>query len=421
MAKKFQVTLVGASGVTGRNAYDYLAENGPADLIWNIAGRNEHKLKQILGRGDETWNKPEITIADLGNPDQVEAMIRNTKVLIHLAGPYAEHGEFIIAKCIEHKTDYVDIGGETFFIREMILKYHERAREQGVRIIPTAGYESLPFDMLTMMTVRRIKDVYNETCSAVKIVTSFHRSGSVRDNRISAGSIGTMRNILAGDHIGAFNDMSCLLPDSCDRKGIRRRNKVKYVARYDQDVNAYTGPLQPAPFLNVPVILRSAYLQNEAGRGYGDQFRYSDSMTMEFYSRNEAGQREAARKSAFKNRLTSMIMGGPRIFRSLIRQRLDSMGIRAGEGPSEGSLHFVDYELRLFATASSGRKMTARASARGHPGYLSTARIAAEAGLALSFDKRRDDQQYGIVTPSTGLGESFIHRLENAGVEVSFD
>ncbi|MDJ0751431.1 MAG: saccharopine dehydrogenase NADP-binding domain-containing protein [Woeseiaceae bacterium] len=421
MSKRFHVTLVGATGVTGRNAYDYLAKNGPADLVWNIAGRNKDKLKKILDRGDETWNKPDVTIVDLDNHDQVEAMIRNTNVLIHLAGPYAEHGEYIIAKCIEHKTDYVDIGGETFFIREMILKYHELAREQGVRVIPTAGYESLPFDMLTMMTVRRMKEVYDETCSKVKIVTSFHRSGSMRDNKISAGSIGTMRNILAGDHIGAFNDVSCLLPDSCDRKGIRRSNKIKYAARYDEDVRAYTGPLQPAPFLNVPVILRSAHLQNEAGRGYGEQFRYSDSMTMEWYSSSEAGQRKAAKKSALKNKLTSVIMGGPKIFRSLIEQRLDAMGIQAGDGPSEDSLPFVDYELRLFATAGSGRKMTATASGKGHPGYLSTARIAAEVGLALSFDESRDDQQCGIVTPSTGLGGSFISRLKNAGVEVSFD
>lgn len=419
MSKRFQVTLLGATGITGRNAFDYLAKHAPTDLRWNIAGRSKEKLKMLLDRVEDGWNLPEITIADLSNQDSIEDLVKKTDVLIHLAGPYAQYGEFVIAKCIEHKTDYIDIGGETFFIRDMILKYHEAAKRQSVRIIPTAGYESLPFDMLTMLAVNKLNQEYQETCASVKIVTSFLRSGSIRDNRISGGSIGTMRNILDGDKIDAFNDMSCLLPNDCNRRAIRRRNKVKYESKYDQDVRAYTGPLQPAPFLNVPVILRSAYLRNNSG--YSKKFKYSDSMTMEFYSNSENGQRKAAQKSAIINKLTSIIMGGPKIFRSLITGRLDAMGIKPGDGPSEDSLPFVDYTLKLFAVSEGGNKLTAKANAKGHPGYLSTAKIAAEAGLALCLDEILDDQQYGIVTPSVGLGAGFVNRLEQAGVNISFD
>ena len=46
---------------------------------------------------------------------------------------------------------------------------------------------------------------------------------------------------------------------------------------------------------------------------------------------------------------------------------------------------------------------------------------AAEAGLALCMDEILDDQQYGIVTPSVGLGAGFLKRLERAGVNISFD
>jgi|TARA_B100000073_G_C23670947_1_gene548598 short subunit dehydrogenase-like uncharacterized protein len=419
MCKRFQVTLLGATGITGRNAFDYIAENGHSNLKWNIAGRSEEKLNQILERAEDNWNKPEITVVDITDREQVKAMIKDSQVLIHLAGPYATHGEFIISQCIAHRTDYVDIGGETFFIREMILKYHDAAKARGVRIIPTAGYESLPFDILTTLAIKKMREDYGEKCASVKIVTSFLRSGTIRDNRISGGSIGTMRNILDGDSIDAFNDMSCLLPEECDRKAIRRRNKVRYKSSYDDDVQAYTGPLQPAPFLNVPVILRTAYLR--ANLGYSDKFSYSDSMTMEFYSKSEKGQRKAALQSAIVNRLTSSIMAGPKIFRFLIRRRLDAMGIKPGDGPSEESLPFIDYELRLFAISESGERLSGKAIAKGHPGYLSTAKIAAEAGLALSLDTIQDDQQFGVVTPSVGLGISFTERLKKAGVSFSFD
>lgn len=419
MSNKFHITLLGATGVTGRNAFDYLAEQAPPNLRWNIAGRSKEKLTKILERAKPEWNVPEITIADLSAQSMVEDLVKETDVLIHLAGPYARHGEYIIAKCIEHKTDYIDIGGETFFIRDMILKYHEAAKQRGVRIIPTAGYESLPFDMMTMLAVNKLNEEYEENCTSVKIVTSFLRTGHIRDNKISGGSIGTMRNILDGDKNDAFNDISCLLPGDCNRKAIRRRNKVKYESKYDQDVDAYTGPLQPAPFLNVPVILRSAHLRNNSG--YSENFKYSDSMTMEFYSSSENGQRKAAQRSAIINRMTSVIMRGPKIFRTLIKGLLDAMEIKPGDGPSEDSLPCVDYTLKLFALSEGGNKLTGRVDAKGHPGYLSTAKIAAEAGLALCMDEILDDQQYGIVTPSVGLGAGFLKRLERAGVNISFD
>ena len=97
------------------------------------------------------------------------------------------------------------------------------------------------------------------------------------------------------------------------------------------------------------------------------------------------------------------------------------MGIKPGDGPSEESLPFIDYELRLFAISESGERLTGKAFAKGHPGYLSTAKIAAEAGLALSLDTIQDDQQCGVVTPSVGLGISFTERLKKAGVSFSFD
>ncbi len=419
--KSYRLTLLGATGVTGRQAFDYLATKVPADFKWSIAGRSPDRMAHLMTRVDSGANLPDIQTVDLEDTASVDRMIRDTDVLVHLAGPYATHGEPVFAACIEHGTHYVDIGGETFFLQQMIERYHEEAKDRQVCLIPTAGYESVPFDMLTYLAALETRERLEEGLQNVKIVTSFKAKGATRDRRISGGSMGTMRNILAGDRVNAFNDMSCLLPNTCDRKSVRRRNRVIYKASFDPDVNAWTGPLQPAPFLNVPVILRSAWLFGEVGTGYGDSFRYEDSMTMEFYADTPQRQRGAAEFSARMNAMLSWVMAAPPFLRFPVRKMLDAQGIEPGDGPSEESLPFIDYELRLFARTESGERVTASAEALGHPGYLSTAKVVAEAGLALALDKRSPDQQFGIVTPSTGLGKSFVSRLSAAGVSIDLE
>ncbi|GIS74752.1 MAG: hypothetical protein CM1200mP12_04710 [Gammaproteobacteria bacterium] len=49
-----------------------------------------------------------------------------------------------MASCVKNSTHYVDITGETFWIKEMIEKHHSEAVTKGVRIIPSCGYDSFP-------------------------------------------------------------------------------------------------------------------------------------------------------------------------------------------------------------------------------------------------------------------------------------
>ena len=53
--RKFDVVLFGATGFTGKLVAEYLAQHGPKDLRWCIAGRNKEKLEAVrsdLGLGD---------------------------------------------------------------------------------------------------------------------------------------------------------------------------------------------------------------------------------------------------------------------------------------------------------------------------------------------------------------------------------
>ena len=54
------------------------------------------------------------------------------------------------------------------------------------------------------------------------------------------------------------------------------------------------------------------------------------------------------------------------------------------------------------------------------PGYGSTSKMLAESAVCLTLDKT--PETYGILTPSVGLGEPLLKRLqENAGLTFIFD
>ena len=77
----------------------------------------------------------------------------------------------------------------------------------------------------------------------------------------------------------------------------------------------------------------------------------------------------------------------------------------------------TDYGLRARGLGPAGEEVFVSLRAKGHPGYRSTARMIAEAGLALAFDQEQLPEIYGAVTPATGVGVAVLGRLRDAGVE----
>ncbi len=419
-AKRFDLILFGATGFTGRQAYKYLALKQKSELRWAIAGRNREKLLDLVSWVPPQSAPPQIIEADYSDPQSMEALASNAKAIVNLAGPYAEFGERLIRACVEHKADYVDIGGETFFIAQMIEKYHRKALKRGVKIIPVCGYESLPFDLLTLLAARYAKQRFAEQLVHAKIVTDFTRSGPIRDNRISGGSLGTMKNIMAGDSVNAYNDPACLLPADSARGAWRSLNRVSYRARYDEDAGELVAPLYPAPFLNVPVVLRSAYLLSGADKSDGQSsaqpFHYEDAMKVGFFAETPEDIPARAKQIARQYRFTSLLMRLPRLLRLPLKRRLDKIDLKPGDGPSDAALGSVDYDLQLYGTTNTGRPLRGTLKAEGHPGYLSTAWIAAEAGVALALDREKLPRGGGVLTPATGLGLEVADRMRSAGV-----
>ena len=126
-----------------------------------LAGRNHAKLEQVRSR----LAVIESTSADLtllrgrrGRPGLDPGGGGGDEVVITTVGPYLLYGEPLVAACAAAGTDYVDLTGEPEFVDRMWLRYHERARETGARIVHSCGFDSIPYDLGALFTVQQLPE-----------------------------------------------------------------------------------------------------------------------------------------------------------------------------------------------------------------------------------------------------------------------
>src|SRR6185436_19035784 len=110
---------------------------GGAGARWAMAGRNAGKLAAVR---DRVGAKVDLIEADVGDAAALERVARSTRVVLTTVGPYARHGEPVVRACVEGGADYVDITGEPAFVDGVRARWHEKARERGVRLVSCCGF-----------------------------------------------------------------------------------------------------------------------------------------------------------------------------------------------------------------------------------------------------------------------------------------
>ena len=183
MEKNLDIVVYGATGFTGKLCAKYLSENS-VDLNWAIAGRNKEKLEELK---KELSLDVDIFIAESNDEKALDNITKNTKVVLSTAGPFHRYSSNLVKSCVKNSSDYVDITGEFFWIREMIDLHHEEASSKGVRIIPACGYDSIPSDLGTFFSSTKIKE-------PIKRIESFHAgqggvSGGTTETGFSMGDL----------------------------------------------------------------------------------------------------------------------------------------------------------------------------------------------------------------------------------------
>jgi short subunit dehydrogenase-like uncharacterized protein len=427
--RRFDLVLYGATGFVGRRAAAYLAERGASSkLRWAIAGRDAAKLAalrdelaadagaQVGSTRSRTARKtarntarattasvPDVLVADSRDTAAVAAMAGATRVLISTAGPFALYGDAVVDGCVEQRTHYADITGETVWVKRLIDRHHARAERDGTRIVPFCGFDSVPSDVGTLLLVRHVEQAFGVPCVEVKAF--FRMSGS-----FNGGTLATNAHAYQSGEVDEARNPFLLNPRGRHSVAQLRRSRDPGSARYDPTVGTWVAPFVMGP-INSRVVRRSAALSDAWGEAYGPRFVYQEYMKV-------PPPLAAAKATAVA---VAMAGFGAAMKSNAARRLIGLVSPKPGEGPSEASMARGWFVTELFGFTADGRSAGARIAFRGDPGNRATVRMLCESGLALAFDTPElpgGAARGGVLTPATALGEVLVPRLREAGFEI---
>lgn len=416
--KQFDIVLYGATGYTGQLAARYLlteAETAPgaADaLSWAMAGRSEAKLlqtKEILKQKlpdvkPEVIDAVPIIVAEASDAAAILALVKSTKVVLTLAGPYALYSDLLVQFCAENGVHYCDISGEIIWVEKNVRKYEAVAQQSGAKIVHCCGLEAMPSDLTTFLLAEYLRTELKTETSHV----SFYWMDSV--GGVSGGTCASLINQMSvasrSDVNRAFDPFFYTSAAyEKEKKHLEAANKTGFRVRYDADLKAWTTVFIAAA-VNSPVVLRSNYL---FGDRYGKAFSYWERFsTGGFFFQNVV--------SFFTASLLTLA------YFDLTRKLLAKLVPAPGVGPAEEDLPKGFFKTEALAY-DADRKLAARCytSGEGDPAYLITSKMIVEVAKCLAKGEHDGGVATGgFLTPSTAGGHSLVKRLQDKGL-VSFE
>ncbi len=389
MNRKYKIVIFGATGFTGELCAKFMSERY-SDIPIAIAGRNLEKLEKIK----ESHNLPfPIVVADAFDASAIEKMCKDTEVVLSTAGPYHKYGSGLLEACVKNGCHYVDITGESFWIKDMIEKHHETAQNKGLRIINACGFDSAPSDLGSFYAV-------NQVVGEVKSIQCFQAWKGEASGGTMETMFSSMDAKLARGGLGKFS----LNPKNSLSENQKKNTNDKIKINKIPHLGGWTGPFVMA-LPNTRVVRRSAALSRDTGKYYGDDFVYSEGA---YYSK-----KSAARKVSFMTLALGLVIVSP------LRKLLRGFFRKPGEGPSQKAMDSGFFKSRFLVKTQGGVRAFSMSSS-GDPGYKMTSRMACESALCLAVENPADlpggEGFGGLLTPSIGLGNVLIKRLKNIGV-----
>ena len=399
--RTFDIVVWGATGFTGALVAEYLlAQYGlGGDLCWAIAGRSQEKLDSVKAELGADAADLATLVADSFDEESLAAMTASTKVVITTVGPYAQYGSPLVAACVANGTHYCDLAGEAQWIRRMIDTHHDAAVASGARIVNCCGFDSVPMDIGVWFLQDEARQRYGSYCDAITMLVKATKGGP------SGGTIASMLNIIK--EARADRSVARVLVDPYalnppgDREGPDGRDQQG--VRYDDVAETWTAPFVMAG-INTKVVRRSHALQ---GYPYGRDFRYREAVMM------GKGASSWAKASTMTAALGGFVVAsGFEFSRGLLEKHVLP---KPGEGPSQSQRENGFYDLRQFGQLPDGSVIKSRIKGDRDPGYGSTSKMLAEAGVSLAVDDL--ESAGGVLTPAAAMGGALLGRLrENAGL-----
>ena len=377
------LVVFGATGFTGRLVAEYVVKKYGTTIKWGMAGRDLDKLATVraeIGASDDTL----LIKADSEDDVSLQALVGRTRTVISTVGPFQLYGSKLVAACARAGTDYLDLSGETVWMRKMIDAHESEARSSGARILFSCGFDSVPFELGVFFLQCVARNAWGRVAehvkSRVRVMKGTFSGGT------AASSRATMQAATSDPHVLAqLKDPFLLTPGFT---GPKQPHGMKI--EFDEDLGAWV-----APFIMSTINTRNIHRSNALmGHLYGTGFVYDEMIVAGAGRDGEA----AANRIVEENRS----FGG-------------ESSPKPGEGPSRAERETGCYNI-LFIGRSKDRG-TISVAVRGDkdPGYASTSRMITECAICLLQDA--SDLPAGIWTPGAAMGEKLISRLVgNAGL-----
>ena len=398
--RPYAVVLYGATSFVGQITAHYLTEflsntkdKDGADVTWAIAGRDEEKLNELQSKLGSTVD---IILANSDDADSLDEMTKQTQVIISTVGPYLKYGEPLIKSCTTHGTDYVDLTGEAIFIKDMMDKYQDAAKQSGARIVNSCGFDSIPSDLGVYFTQTQAEEKFGRACNVIHMRVKAAKGG------LSGGTIASMATIF--EEVGKDKSRRkqvanpYLLNDDKDAPNVRQANVSK--PEYDSEHKRWLAPFVMAS-INTRIVHRTNQL---LGYEYGRDFKYDEAMWMQD---GVKGQLSSYAMSAGLFGFATAMMVKPS--RELLAKHVLP---KSGSGPSAEEQANGYFDIRLFGTTANKDTINTKVTGDKDPGYGSTSRMLAQAALCLAQDISKEEIGGGFWTPASAMGNHLLARLE---------
>ncbi len=401
--RRYDVILYGATGFVGKQTAAYFAENA-GELRWAIAGRDQSKLDALRATLGLAAERVGVIVANAADAKALTQLASQAHVVLSSAGPFALYGSKLVAACVARRTHYVDITGETPWVRKMIDRHQRQAAKDGTRIIPCCGFDSIPSDLGAWMAAQALMQQTGEPCVSVKACFSI-RGG------LNGGTFASLMNVMESGEGELFRQPFLLNP-ARSVPSDESSHADPIVPHHDADFRAWLGPFFMGP-INTRVVRRSAALSSvDAKSPYAHDFHYQEYLR---FGRGITAAMTAAGMSA------GMGIGQNAMRFGMARRFAKMFAPAPGKGPSERSMNGGGFRCELIGKNARGGQVHVTIADQGDPGNRATTKFVCEAAMALAANQKSlpgGTSFGGVLTPASGLGSVLVKRLSAAGMKL---
>ncbi|KAH8103424.1 Saccharopine dehydrogenase-domain-containing protein [Cristinia sonorae] len=410
------ILVLGATGFTGRLITEVLQTHRERpSFSFGIAGRSQSKLAK-LKKDLKLDDSVQIFDVDVTSEEQVEGVVSQAAVVINAVGPYWIYGTTVVKACVKLERHYVDLTGESYWVKEIINKFDYVATTKGCTIIPSCGLDSLPSDLAVYLSNRTLK---GEAGLDANIDTS--TTAVKMDSTISPGTLGTLISFF--EQVPRHVKQNANKPFYLSNVPGGENPPIRLTYSLPHTKPAIYGGFFPLAGGNRAIVQRSWGLreydlrkssvnppEDKRKSAYGPDFKYDEFLVTATWTSGLLLSLGFAFTVAF-------------MFLPPVRWIAKKFLSYLPEGPSEhhkknGRLVVTNVTSSTAAPGTPPVHVRTIIKGQGEAGYYLTSYMITECALALLLSRPELPElgrEGGVLTPTTALGDVLVRRLEESG------